>query len=65
MNTPSIKYICRTVFANCIPAEDYPLSNPFDEIDTLMILDDVLVPWEDVLFYQHTKAASFIRATLH
>ena len=30
-----------------------------------MILDNVLVPWEDVLFYQHTRAASFIRATLH
>ena len=34
------------------PARDYPLSNRFDEIDTLVILDDVLIPWEDVLFYQ-------------
>ena len=30
-----------------------------------MILDDVLIPWEDVLFYQHTRAAAFIRTTLH
>ena len=30
-----------------------------------MIFDDVLIPWENVLFYRHTKAASFIRATLH
>jgi len=30
-----------------------------------MIFDDVLIPWEDVLFYQHTRAATFIRATLH
>ena len=37
----------------------------FDEIDTLLVFDDVLVPWEDVLFYRHTRAASFIRATLH
>ena len=65
MNAPGVKHICRTGFAGCAPAEDYPLSNRVDEIDTLMILDDVLVPWEDVLFYQHTKAASFIRATLH
>jgi 4-hydroxyphenylacetate 3-monooxygenase len=36
-----------------------------DEIDTLRILDDVFIPWVDVLVYQHTKAASFIRATLH
>jgi 4-hydroxyphenylacetate 3-monooxygenase len=25
----------------------------------------VLIPWEDVLFYRHTRAASYIRATLH
>ena len=30
-----------------------------------MILDNVLIPWEDVLFYQHTRAAAFIRQTLH
>ena len=65
MNAPGVKHICRTGFAGRAPAEDYPLSKRVDEIDTLMILDDVLVPWEDVLFYQHTKAASFIRATLH
>jgi len=34
-------------------------------VDTLVIFDDVLVPWENVLFYRHTKAATFIRATLH
>ena len=30
-----------------------------------VIFDDVLIPWENVLFYRHTKAAMFIRATLH
>ena len=65
MNAPGVRHICRTGFAGRRPAEDYPLSSRFDEIDTLMVLDDVLVPWEDVLFYQHTRAATFIRATLH
>lgn len=71
MDAPGIKHICRSGFAGASGAcpranqQDYPLANKFDEIDTLMILDDVLVPWEDVLFYQHTKAAGFIRATLH
>ena len=37
----------------------------FDEVDTIVIFDDVLIPWENVLFYRHTKAATFIRATLH
>ena len=30
-----------------------------------VVFDDVLIPWENVLFYRHTKAATFIRATLH
>ena len=30
-----------------------------------MIFDDVEIPWEDVLFYRHTRAAAYIRATLH
>lgn len=65
MNAPGVKHICRTGFAGRAPEADYPLSNRFDEIDTLMVLDDVLVPWEDILFYQHTRAAAFIRTTLH
>ena len=65
MDAPGVKHICRTGFAGRAPARDYPLSNKFDEVDTLMILDNVLIPWEDVLFYQHTRAAAFIRQTLH
>ncbi len=65
LGSPNLKFICRTGFAGRAPAEDYPLSNRFDEVDTLVIFDNVLVPWENVLFYRHTKAATFIRATLH
>jgi len=65
LSTPGLKFICRTGFSGRAPLDDYPLSNRFDEIDTLVIFDDVLIPWENVLFYRHTKAAVFIRATLH
>ncbi len=65
MNAPGVKHICRTGFAGRASSRDYPLSNRVDEIDSLMILDDVFIPWEDVLFYQHTRAAAFIRTTLH
>ncbi|SAL52943.1 4-hydroxyphenylacetate 3-monooxygenase [Caballeronia sordidicola] len=65
MSAPGLKFICRTGFAGRANAEDYPLSNRCDEVDTLLIFDNVLIPWEDVLFYQHTKAATFIRSTLH
>ena len=65
MNAPGLKHICRTGFAGRGSTDDYPIANRFDEIDTLLIFDDVLVPWENVLFYRHTRAASFIRGTLH
>jgi 4-hydroxyphenylacetate 3-monooxygenase len=65
MAAKGLKHICRTGFAGRAPARDYPLSNRCDEVDTLLIFDDVLVPWENVLFYRHTRAASFIRGTLH
>jgi 4-hydroxyphenylacetate 3-monooxygenase len=65
MGARGLKHICRTGFAGRAPARDYPLSNRCDEVDTLLIFDDVLIPWEDVLFYRHTRAASFIRGTLH
>ncbi|MGE4480594.1 4-hydroxyphenylacetate 3-hydroxylase family protein [Acidocella sp.] len=65
LGSPNLKFICRTGFAGSKPVEDYPLSNKFDEVDTLLIFDNVLIPWENVLFYRHTKAATFIRATLH
>ena len=65
MGAKGLKHICRTGFAGRAPARDYPLANRCDEVDTLLIFDDVLVPWENVLFYRHTRAASFIRGTLH
>jgi 4-hydroxyphenylacetate 3-monooxygenase len=65
LGSPGLKFICRAGFAGRAPAADYPLANRFDEVDTLVIFDDVLIPWENVLFYKHTKAATFIRSTLH
>jgi 4-hydroxyphenylacetate 3-monooxygenase len=64
MGAPGMKFICRSGFTGR-PAEDYPLSARHDEVDTMIVFDDVHVPWEDVFFYRHTRAAQFIRATLH
>ncbi len=71
LSSPNLKFICRTGFAGAggkcprADARDYPLSAKFDEVDSLVIFDDVLIPWENVLFYRHTAAAAYIRATLH
>jgi 4-hydroxyphenylacetate 3-monooxygenase len=65
MGATGVKHICRSGFAGRRSAKDYPIANRFDEIDTLVIFDDVLIPWENVLFYRHTRAATYIRGTLH
>ncbi len=71
LGSPGLKFLCRGGFAGasggCPRADmrDYPLANRFDEVDTIVIFDNVLIPWENVLFYRHTKAAAFIRSTLH
>jgi 4-hydroxyphenylacetate 3-monooxygenase len=66
LGSPGLKFICRTGFADLRKdPRDYPLSTRFDEVDTIVIFDNVLIPWENVLFYRHTRAATFIRATLH
>lgn len=31
---------------------DYPLSSRFDEVDSLVVFDDVFVPWENVFAYR-------------
>jgi 4-hydroxyphenylacetate 3-monooxygenase len=65
MDAPGVKHICRSGFAGVKPVEDYPLANRFDEIDAMIVFDDVEIPWEDVFFCRHTRAATFIRSTLH
>ncbi|ANY87051.1 MULTISPECIES: 4-hydroxyphenylacetate 3-hydroxylase family protein [Pseudomonas] len=65
LSSPNLKFICRSGFTGRGSRDDYPLANRFDEVDALVIFDNVLIPWENVLFYQNTKAASFIRSTLH
>src|SRR6202045_5491467 len=65
MGASGAKHLVRRGFAGRADAADYPLASRFDEVDTLVVLDDVLIPWEDVFFYRHTRAASYIRGTLH
>jgi 4-hydroxyphenylacetate 3-monooxygenase len=65
MGASGVRHIARSGFAGKGSAADYPLANRFDEVDFLMVLDDVLIPWEDVFFYRHTRAAQYIRGTLH
>ncbi len=37
---------------------DYPLSSRFDEIDTVVVLKDVFVPWEHVFIYRNVEVVN-------
>lgn len=59
MNAPGVKMFCRTSYeeaANRLGQPfDYPLSSRFDENDAILVLDNVFVPWEDVLIYNDAR----------
>src|SRR5437867_11031600 len=66
MDTPGVKLICRPSYA--MTAEvmgspfDYPLSSRMDENDAILVLDQVLVPWENVFIYEEVeKSNTFFR----
>jgi 4-hydroxyphenylacetate 3-monooxygenase len=56
MNAPGLKVYSRRSFAESAPSTfDYPLSSRFDETDSLVVLDDVFVPWENVFVYRNRQ----------
>ena len=46
---------------------DYPLSSRYDETDSLVVFDDVFVPWEDVFIYKNIEltAGQFSTTAAH
>lgn len=56
-NTPGLKFICRESFSYRDSAFDHPLGSRFDEIDTIVVFDDVTVPWDRVFCYQNAEAS--------
>ncbi|MDQ4118376.1 MAG: 4-hydroxyphenylacetate 3-hydroxylase [Actinomycetota bacterium] len=49
VNAEGLKLYCRRPYAPAATSRfDYPLSSRYDEPDALVVLDDVLVPWDRV-----------------
>ncbi|WP_433241293.1 4-hydroxyphenylacetate 3-hydroxylase family protein [Streptosporangium sp. CA-135522] len=55
MGVPGMKLICRPSYTATAAVMgspfDYPLSSRLDENDTILVLDKVLIPWENVFVY--------------
>jgi 4-hydroxyphenylacetate 3-monooxygenase len=55
-SAPGVKLYPRRPYAlGANSVFDYPLSSRFDETDSLVVFDDVLVPWEDVFIYKNLE----------
>jgi len=77
MDAPGMKLICRTSYSATASVMgspfDYPLSSRMDENDTILVLDKVLIPWENVFIYGHlgkvqlftAQSGMIERATFH
>ncbi|MFJ4983628.1 4-hydroxyphenylacetate 3-hydroxylase family protein [Streptomyces sp. NPDC088732] len=68
LNAPGTKLICRPSYAMNAAVTgspfDHPLSSRLDENDTVLVLDKVLVPWENVFVHgDPEKADAFLPAS--
>jgi 4-hydroxyphenylacetate 3-monooxygenase len=61
-NAKGVKFICRVSNEHRAAVLgspfDYPLSSRLDENDAIFIMDDVLVPWENVFVYADVEKAN-------
>jgi 4-hydroxyphenylacetate 3-monooxygenase, oxygenase component len=57
-NTPGLKFICRESFSDGSDSFDHPLSSRFEEVDSIVLFDHVLVPWERVFLCGDTEIAA-------
>lgn len=53
LNAPGLHMICRELYGEHAHPWRLPLAARFDEIDTTLVFDDVLVPWERIFVYKN------------
>jgi 4-hydroxyphenylacetate 3-monooxygenase len=65
MDTPGKKLLCRTSYERASTSPwNYPLSSRFDENDAVVIFDNALIPWDNVLVDGDIeRAQSFFQAS--
>ncbi|TWE05185.1 4-hydroxyphenylacetate 3-monooxygenase [Neobacillus bataviensis] len=57
-NTKGLKFICRESFVGGESSFDYPLSSRYEEMDSIVVFDNVLVPWDRVFYYNNVEAST-------
>ncbi|PFO06566.1 4-hydroxyphenylacetate 3-monooxygenase, oxygenase component [Bacillus sp. AFS076308] len=57
-NTKGLKFFCRESFVGGESSFNYPLSSKYEEMDSIVVFDNVLVPWDRVFYYDNVDAAT-------
>jgi 4-hydroxyphenylacetate 3-monooxygenase len=68
VNAEGLRLLPRRPYATLATSVyDYPLSSRFDEVDTMVVFDDVLVPWEQVFVFRSVErvTAQFHESPAH
>lgn len=56
-NTEGLKFICRDSFLGGESSFNHPLSSRYEEVDSIVVFDNVLVPWNRVFYYNNGEVA--------
>lgn len=57
-NTKGLRFICRDTFIGGDSKFDHPLSSRYEEMDSVVVFDEVVVPWERVFYYNNEEVAT-------
>lgn len=65
-NCEGLRFVCRESFVGGDSAFNYPLSSRYEEMDTIVVFDNVWVPWERVFYCDNMAVAnSFMRTSAY
>lgn len=67
LDAPGVRHLCRARLSRNggdLDPFDQPLGARFDELDTLIVFDDVFIPWENVLFSRTPELAALLRGEM-
>ncbi len=64
-DTPGLRFLCRDSFDEGKSHFDHPLGSRFEEMDSIVFFDDVLVPWERVFIHGDVSLLNNTAAMTH
>lgn len=64
-DTPGLRFLCRDSFDEGKSHFDHPLGSRFEEMDSIVFFDDVLVPWQRVFIHGDVGLLNNTAGTTH